>query len=114
MSTTPSAPALDGSPTLAAVTVALVGYLGLAALWWLHHASMLTQLLTRPRAGLYTVGYTHDGHILEAAGADGMTRLWDPDPEHAASWICATAGTPITAAEWQLYIPGVPYRPPCS
>lgn len=78
-----------------------------------HNTPVVYATLTRQRAALYTVAYTHDGRILEAAGADGTTRLWDPDPEHAASWICATAGTPITKAEWQLYIPGAPYQPPC-
>jgi hypothetical protein len=51
---------------------------------------------------------------LEAAGADGTTRLWDPEPERAATWIRSTSVTAITAAEWQRYIPGVAYRTPCS
>ncbi|MFG2042160.1 helix-turn-helix domain-containing protein [Dactylosporangium sp. NPDC048998] len=69
--------------------------------------------LTRPRTALYTTAYAPDGRVLAAAGADGSVRLWNPDPDRVASWICATAGTPITAVEWGRYIPGAAYRSLC-
>jgi len=28
--------------------------------------------------------------------------------------ICAAAGSPISRQEWEQYVPGAPYDPPCG
>jgi len=55
-----------------------------------------------------------DGTGIAAGSQDGTTRLWRATPAAAAAYVCATAGAPITTAEWAQYIPGLPYHPPCG
>ena len=46
-----------------------------------------------------------------AAGRSGCGR---PIPQRVIAQICATAGDPITATEWQRYVPGLDYQAPCA
>jgi hypothetical protein len=41
-------------------------------------------------------------------------RLWDTSAAAARAAVCANLGQPLTEAEWQSHVPGVPYRQPCS
>jgi WD40 repeat protein/transcriptional regulator with XRE-family HTH domain len=61
---------------------------------------------------------------LVAGDADGYARAWQvpppglttgraTGPAAAARAVCATAGQPLSRAEWRAYVPGVPYLPPC-
>ncbi|WP_223199463.1 WD40 repeat domain-containing protein [Solihabitans fulvus] len=63
--------------------------------------------------GLFTVAFSPAGHILVAGGRDTAVRLWNTTPDLVARSICATAGDPITRSEWDQFIPGKPYTPPC-
>ena len=38
----------------------------------------------------------------------------DVSPGAAEAQVCANLGQPLTRAEWNVYVPGVPYRAPCS
>jgi len=69
--------------------------------------------LTVPAGAMYSVAFNPDGHTLAAGGADMKVWLWETDPEHVAAQICATAGDPLTRAEWEQYVPGLPYQRPC-
>ncbi|WP_432973860.1 hypothetical protein [Dactylosporangium sp. CA-233914] len=69
--------------------------------------------LTGPTDAVLSVAFAPDGATLAAGGHDRAVRLWNTDPEAAAAWICATAGFPLTQAEWQQYIPDLPYRMLC-
>ncbi|WP_432838251.1 AAA family ATPase [Dactylosporangium sp. CA-092794] len=62
---------------------------------------------------LYTVGFHPDGSTLAAGGAAGMATILTTDPERTATQICDSTGSSITRAEWDRYVPGRQYDPPC-
>jgi WD40 repeat protein len=63
---------------------------------------------------VFTLAFSPDGNTLAAGNSDGSVRLWNLQPATAAAAICATTGQPLTQAEWDTYIPGRPYTPPCT
>jgi WD40 repeat protein/transcriptional regulator with XRE-family HTH domain len=62
---------------------------------------------------VFTVAFDPLNGILASGGADRTTRLWNIDTGQVAAFVCATAGTPVSAAEWARYVPGKAFRPPC-
>ncbi|MGW5352475.1 hypothetical protein ACWERV_18440 [Streptomyces sp. NPDC004031] len=60
-----------------------------------------------------SVAFPRDGRLV-TVGEDGVIRLWDLDPEHAARWICSLTRDVLTARQWKKYIPQLPYDPPCG
>ena len=70
--------------------------------------------LTGPAGTVFAAVFSPDGTTLAAGSQDATTRLWQVTPAAAAAYVCATAGTPMTKAEWSRYLPGVPYTPPCK
>jgi hypothetical protein len=40
--------------------------------------------------------------------------FWHYRPYQAVNRVCAYAGTPITEAEWDQYVPAHSYDPPCE
>lgn len=86
---------------------------------WLWHLARTAQpdliaALTGPGGHVYSVDFAPGGQQVAAASADGTVRLWDTSPAVAARAICAGAGQPLTRKEWASYVPGIPYRVPCS
>jgi WD40 repeat protein/transcriptional regulator with XRE-family HTH domain len=69
--------------------------------------------LTSASDAVLSADFRPDGTWLAAGLADGAVRLWNLDAEQVARQVCATAGDPVTRAEWDRYVTGVPYRPPC-
>jgi WD40 repeat protein len=76
-------------------------------------APALRATLTAAADGLFTVSYSPEGATLVGAGRDPAVRLWMTDPAAVARWICATVGDPITRAEWDQFVPDLPFHPPC-
>ncbi len=68
--------------------------------------------LTSSAEAIYSVSFSPGG-VLAAGGENHAVRLWDTGLERVAASICSTGGDPITSAEWERYIEGKPYRPPC-
>jgi WD40 repeat protein len=63
---------------------------------------------------VFSAAFSPSGNAIAAGSQDDTVRLWLTNPDSAASYICSTAGDPITRAEWARYIPGAPYDPPCG
>jgi WD40 repeat protein/transcriptional regulator with XRE-family HTH domain len=70
--------------------------------------------LTGPAGTVFSVAISPTANVLAAGSQDATTRLWLDSPAAAAHTICSLAGSPITMAEWERYIPGLPYDPPCA
>lgn len=61
------------------------------------------------------VCHIHPNRDTILTGSDDDTvRLWDTDPAMAKKDICSLIVTPITAAEWTKYVPGITYWNPCT
>ena len=75
----------------------------------------LTATLSGLPGHVFSVVFSPDGSQLAAASYDDDTvRLWDTSPAATRAAICANLGQPLSPREWASYVPGVPYRAPCS
>ncbi|MCW5953677.1 MAG: WD40 repeat domain-containing protein, partial [Propionibacteriaceae bacterium] len=61
----------------------------------------------------WDVRVVQDGAGFVASGSTGMVRLWRLDVTDANDRLCAVRGDPLTAEEWQRYLPGVDPEDPC-
>ncbi|WP_448222085.1 nSTAND1 domain-containing NTPase [Gordonia iterans] len=61
---------------------------------------------------VFDVRFVSDDQIL-AAGQAGTVVAWQLDPKDLVDEVCARPGDHISRAEWDTYLPGVPYDPPC-
>jgi WD40 repeat protein len=59
-----------------------------------------------------SLAFSPDGATLAVARRDGIDLL-DTRPDQIAKSLCAAVGDPITQQEWDRYLPGRPYQPPC-
>ena len=85
---------------------------------WLWHLTDpahpgLIATLTGPTGHVFSVGFGHGGRTVAAADSSGLAWLWDIQADAAARGVCAMAGQPLARAEWDVYVPGLPYAPPC-
>jgi WD40 repeat protein len=76
------------------------------------HPSLIATL-TGPTGQVYSVAFGPDGRTLAAADSSGLVWLWDTEAAATARAVCAMAGQPLTRAEWNAYVPGQHYAPPC-
>jgi WD40 repeat protein len=74
----------------------------------------LSASLTAARGRLTALTFSPSDNILVAGGANRRLTFWHYRPYQAVNRICALEGTPITPNEWQLYVPGAAYKPPCA
>jgi WD40 repeat protein len=89
------------------------------SVWLWNLADPAHPALTATFSGLpghvFSVVLSPDGSQLAAASYDDDTvRLWDTSPAAARATICGNLGQPLSPREWASYLPGVPYRAPCS
>ncbi|WP_232836687.1 WD40 repeat domain-containing protein [Lentzea terrae] len=61
-----------------------------------------------------SVAFSPNGQTLVTSGLDRTSRIWDLDPERAAARVCEVAWPRITEEEWEKYLPGIDYSPPCK
>ncbi|MGD0066713.1 MAG: helix-turn-helix domain-containing protein [Streptosporangiaceae bacterium] len=70
--------------------------------------------LTGPTAAVFSVAFSPTGDAIAAGSQDGNTLLWLATPAAAARYVCSISGAAITRAEWEQYLPELPYNPPCK
>lgn len=61
---------------------------------------------------VYDVRFSGDHEIL-ASGQDGRIERWRLDADGLMEQACTGPGAGIDAEEWDTYVPGVDFRPPC-
>jgi len=77
------------------------------------HPPRLALRLTGARDSVLVADFRPDGAWLAAGTSDDEVLLWNLDPEQVADFVCAVAGDPLTPAEWERYVTGVPYQTLC-
>lgn len=77
-----------------------------------HHPKSLGTLTGHTNA-VSSVAFSPDGHTLATGSADRTARLWDTSVDRVATRIYAITWPAITKREWDHYLPGLGYRPPC-
>lgn len=45
---------------------------------------------------------------------DSAVNIWDVSASSLMGRLCASTGDAITTSQWNQYMPGQPYRPPCQ
>jgi WD40 repeat protein len=75
-----------------------------------HPAALGT--LTGHTNAVNSVAFSPDGHTLATASADKTARLWETNVDRVAARVCSIT-TAITNSEWDHYLSGLAYRPPC-
>lgn len=69
--------------------------------------------INTPTGALYTVRFHPDNQTIAAGGANQTTWIFNSDPARDAEHVCAHSGESISAAEWNRYVPGREFTPPC-
>ena len=100
----------DGSALAAATSDGHVWLWGVVAANKASLKANLTAATGRP----VVIAFSPTDNVLVAGGADQRLIFWHYRPYQAVNRICAHAGTPITAAEWERYVPDTSYSPPCA
>ncbi|WP_148571212.1 helix-turn-helix domain-containing protein [Nocardioides caldifontis] len=95
-------------------TLAAASQDGRLWLWRLDdgRAELFARLGTLGGAG-YQALHHPTAEVVLAGGAEGRVSAWSTDVQAARDRVCATAGSALTQEEWEQYLPGVPYDPPC-
>ncbi|WP_086826145.1 WD40 repeat domain-containing protein [Allokutzneria sp. NRRL B-24872] len=70
--------------------------------------------LPRTTSGFGDLEFGPDGTTLAVTHSGVGVVLWDTDLERLVAGLCAAVGDPISREQWERYLPGRDYRPPCS
>ncbi|MCW2932014.1 MAG: transcriptional regulator, family, partial [Actinomycetia bacterium] len=114
--TGPSGSAWGAAISPDGTTLAVGSTDGSVWLWNISSPSQPTLIatLTGPAGHVNSVAFSPNGTQLAASSYDGTVHLWSTTPAAARAQVCASLGQPLTPAQWAAYVPGVPYKAPCS
>lgn len=58
------------------------------------------------------ISFSPDGNTL--AMSNGGIQMWDMNFADIARRLCEGVGTPMTVDQWNQYLPGEAFAPPCG
>jgi WD40 repeat protein len=70
--------------------------------------------LTGPTGAVTSVAFSRNGQTLAAGSNDHNVWLWNLNVDDAIQRICAATSNGLTPAQWNQYIPQLPYDSPCA
>ncbi|KUF19338.1 hypothetical protein [Streptomyces silvensis] len=94
-------------------TLAVAGSYGTVRLWDLPSREPLGTGPTTPGDRIHALAFGPGSDVLYAAGEKVPWQKYVIDTDQAVAEVCRRAGGPLTRADWQMYLPGVPYRRVC-
>jgi len=103
--------------TLDGRTLATATHDNAARLWNVSdpgHVVALAAPLAGDADNVYSVAFHPDRHTLATSSHGQTVRLWETDVDRAATEVCKLASPAITREEWDRYLRGYGYAPPCS
>jgi hypothetical protein len=87
--------------------------MGTLQLWDVATNQPLGGPLMTPGDALLALAFSHDGATLYAAGAHVWLQKYAIGPSRVAADVCRRTGAGLSWADWQTYLPGIPYRKIC-
>ena len=70
--------------------------------------------LGQSESSVHSLIFPADGKTLLSSNAGGFIHRWDVDPESWQQQACWLAGRNLTQAEWERYLPEMPYEKTCA
>lgn len=94
-------------------TLAVAGSQGTIQLWDVPSRVALGSSL--PTAGdvILSVAFSPDDTAVYAAGQHLLWHKYVIDPTHVVTAVCARVGVSLSRADWEAYLPEVPYQKTC-
>jgi WD40 repeat protein len=91
---------------------------GMLRLWDVATGLPIGPPLNSQFSATFGVAFSPDGSLLatsgKGVGTTGTVRLWDMAPEAWQARACAIAGRNLSRAEWDRYLPDIPYEVTCQ
>jgi WD40 repeat protein len=94
-------------------TLAVGGDDGTLQLWDVPTGQRLGSTMTTANEPIFSVGFDADGRTLRTSGWYVPLHSYPADLPSVAARTCLRAGRGLTHAEWEEYVPELPYRDTC-